>query len=188
VNAQHDSLRNWFNNLEWFKNAGNEAPAGKVVNSSLMPHSSANIEDFAKQYKANPSRWNKAFAYLRNTDFSKLPAGKYPIDGDDVFALITIVPPKPLDSARWEAHRKYNDIHLVIDGKEKIGIAPVAGAKPIVDYNSDRDIGFYTAEGTFFLADQKTFFIVTTNEAHAPGIKADGNEMIKKLVIKVRRN
>lgn len=199
LNAQQDSLRNWFNSRDWFKTGESERTydafgrviekdAGDVVNTDLAPHSSTNIEDFAKQYKANPSRWNKAFAYLQFTDFSKLDTGRYQVDGENVFALITIASPKSIDSARWEAHKNYNDIHYVISGKEKIGIAPLTAAIPVVGYNSGRDIAFYKAKGDFFLSDQKTFFIVTTNEVHAPGVKADGDGMIKKLVIKVKRN
>ncbi len=198
----------WFADMEWFKAPkgatvkrkydafGREvqvdsaqASAQYILNANLHPDPSANKVEFARQYAANSSRWDKAFAYLRNTDFSSLQPGRYPIDGDDVYAVITLGTGKLPDTTMWEAHRNYEDIHYVISGKEKIGIVPLSKAKPVGEYNSARDLGHFSAKGIFYIAEPGTFFIITTKEAHKPGIKADdyGGE-VKKLFIKVRKS
>lgn len=165
-----------------------EEPVQPALREDLRADSSVNIAEFAKQFNANTERWHKAFAYLRNTNFQDLPEGKYEIDGTDVYALVTTGPPKSADSTLWEAHKNYDDIHYVISGKEKIGIAPLTSARPAGAYNAVRDLTYYTAKGNYHLADPGNFIIITAKEAHQPGIRADSDGIIKKLCIKVRRN
>ncbi len=202
----------WFAGMDWFK-GGSGAPSKKkydafgreledesadtasnaasktIVNAGLQPAPPVNMVEFARQYHANPSRWDKAFAYLKNTDFSTLKPGRYPVDGDDVYAVITLGPPKNVDdTTTWESHRNFEDIHYVISGKEKIGIIPLAQAKVVRQYDSARDLAGYSAKGSYYVATPGVFFIITTEEAHRPGIRADGSDMVKKLFIKVRKS
>jgi len=155
----------------------------------IVPSQVVDKLEFARQYHANKEGWDKAFAYLKNTDLSKLEKGKYPIDGENVFAQVSEGPARDVSKSKWESHRNYNDIHCVIKGQEKIGITPVAQAKVIQEYSQEKDIAFYTADnGKFYLARPDTFFIITTKDAHDPGIKVNGDDMVKKIVIKVRNN
>ena len=39
-------------------------------------------------YSGLSERINKSFAYLKETDFSKMETGKYEIDGNNIFALV----------------------------------------------------------------------------------------------------
>ena len=106
----------WFKSREWMHGL------------KLQPHQSIDQLEFAKQYAANKSRWDKAFAYLKTTDYKSLKAGHYQIEGEDVYANVTEAPSKDFDKTQYEAHQNYSDIHLMISGKEKIGAAPVAGS------------------------------------------------------------
>lgn len=153
---------------------------------SSKPHPATDREEFARQYQANPSGWDKAFTYLKETDLNSLKPGKYPIDGEQVYVTVTEGPAKDLDKTRWEAHRNYSDIHYVVKGKEKIGIAPVAAAQLTEAYDPAKDIMFYTAEGNMYLAEPGTFLIISPKYAHRPSIKVDGEGMVKKVVVKIR--
>lgn len=154
----------------------------------LTPHQTIDQQEFRKQYEANPRLWNEAFAYLKETNLPELKPGKYQIDGDSVFALVTEGPARSADTAKWEDHQRYIDIHHVISGKENMGLAPVSSAMVITPYDSGKDIGFYKASGTFYESGPHTFFIVFPKDAHLPGIKIDGsNDRIKKIVIKVKK-
>lgn len=215
VNAQSDTAwtkekaAKWFAGMDWFRGGSGGQPKKKydafgrevedpledtvskaIVNTGLKPELPVNMVEFARQYHANPARWDKAFTYLKNTDFSKVQPGRYPIDGNDVYAVITLGPPKKMeDTTLWESHRNFEDIHYVISGKEKIGIIPLAQAKVAKEYNSATDLANYTAKGSYYVATPGVFYIITTQEAHRPGIRADdsGNE-VKKLFIKVRKS
>ena len=152
------------------------------------PHKSINKVEFARQYQANKMWWDKAFAYLRETDLAKLQPGRYAIDGENVFAIVSEGLTKELDKTMWEAHKNYQDIHFVINGKEKIGITPVASASITKEYDVSKDIAFYTSEGKYYLSDTNNFFIAFTEDAHRPGVKAEGSDTVKKVVIKVRKS
>jgi biofilm protein TabA len=180
-NAQSDGAwteekaAKWYDSQVWLN--GLKATPYQVVNKL----------EFAKQYNANKAAWDKAFAFLRDTDFTRLRAGKYPIDDENVYATISEGPPREISPLKWEAHHTYNDIHFVVKGKEKIGVMPVSNAKVNQEYSETKDIGFYTIDnGNFYVAEPGNFFIVTTKEAHNPSNKIDGYDGVKKVVVKVK--
>ena len=173
--------------------AWNEKSAAKFAHSKewknglkLKVHSSVNNIVFAEQYHKNKAVWDKAFAFLRDSDLLKLKPGKYVIDGDNAYATITEAPSKTFEQSAWESHRKYIDLQYVIKGKEKIGVAPVTTATVIKPYDETKDIANYTAEGTFYIAEPGTFFLFFPGDAHRPNIKVDGYDVVKKLVIKIK--
>lgn len=168
------SIDKWYNSKVWLNGL------------QLTPHKSVNKEEFARQYNLRKEWWDKAFAYLKETDFSSLKPGDYPIVGDDVFARVTEGPTKDFNDTKWEAHRNYLDIHYVLSGREKIGMAPFSTATVLQEYDPAKDIGFYNATGEFYESSPNTFFIAFPGDAHRPGIKTDGSASIKKVVIKIR--
>jgi len=165
--------RKWFEKEDWL---------GGV---RLKPHKSVNVLEFATQYQLNKKYWDEAFAFMKNNDLQKLPKGKYPIDGDHVFATITEDATKDFDKTAWESHRKYTDLQYVIEGEEKIGVCRVSKATVTKPYDEKRDAANYTAKGKIFSAVPGTFFLFFPADAHRPNITPGGNKVVKKLVIKV---
>jgi biofilm protein TabA len=173
-NQTSEAATEWYNKQEWLNGL------------SLTPHNSINKEEFFKEYSKHKVWWDKAFSFMKNTDLANSKPGNYPIDGNNVYAIITEVPLKNIDSSRWEVHKNYNDIHYVITGKAKIGIGSLASATEIVPYDSAKDIGFFKSEGTFYTADPGTFFIASPKDIHRPDLELNGKGRIKKLLIKIR--
>jgi biofilm protein TabA len=165
----------WFKKKEWL----NGAP--------LKPHKSINKEEFARQYRINKVYWDKAFAFLKAQDLQTIAKGKYPIDGDNVFASVTEDPSKDFDKTNWESHRKYIDVQCVLVGEERMGKWPVAEVTSITKpYDEAKDVANYIAPGKFYNIPGGTFIIFFPGEAHRPNITPGGNKVVKKLVIKVR--
>lgn len=169
-----NKVNKWFNSHTWLNGL------------QLEPHKSINKKEFARQYDANKIWWDKAFEYLRVTDLINIPPGRYAIDGDNVFAIITDGPGKEFEQGKWESHRHYNDIQHVIRGEEKIGIAPFPSLTVTEPYDNSKDIAFYTGKGKYYTANPTMFFIFFPENAHRPGIKIHGADPIKKIVIKVK--
>lgn len=153
---------------------------------AMKLHPSTDMAAFATQYQKNQKVWDEAFRFLNRPDLDTLSPGKYPIDGDNVYASVSVGPNKEFDKTQWESHRKYIDLQYVIKGKEKIGVAPVAKATVTVPYSEANDIAHYTAEGKYYVASPGTFFLFFPVNAHRPNIKVDGYDTEKKLVIKIR--
>jgi len=168
------SASKWVKQNEWRKGL------------TLQLHPSTDKVAFATQYHKNEKAWDDALKFLRRPDLDTLSPGKYPIDGDKVYATIGVGPNKEFDKTSFESHRKYIDLQYVIKGKEKIGVAQVSKATVTVPYNEPNDIAHYTAEGKYYIAAPGTFFLFFPVNAHRPGIKVDGYDTVRKLVIKIR--
>lgn len=167
-------------NQEWFKK---QEWLGGL---KLQPHSSVDVQEFARQYHANKKYWDESFAFLKTHDLSKLAPGKYPIDGDNVYASVTEDSTKDFDKSKWESHRKYIDLQYVISGEEKIGVAPVADVKVTEPYNEEKDVAHYSGHGELYFAKPGTFFIFFPGTAHRPNITTGGNKKDHKIVIKIK--
>jgi biofilm protein TabA len=166
--------KEWFNKKDWLNGL------------QLKPHESLDVVEFARQYSINKAYWDKAFIFLRDHDLRTLAKGKYPIDGDNVYASVTESATKNFDSTQWESHRKYVDLQYVITGEEKMGVCPVAKATVTKPYDAARDAANYSAEGKIYMAVPGTFFIFFPSDAHRPNISPGGNKVDKKIVIKVK--
>ena len=166
--------KKWFKKKEW------------LGGLQLKAHETVDVIEFAKQYHANKVYWDKAIAFLKNNDLNKLAKGKYPIDGENVYASVTEDATKDFDKTNWESHKKYIDIQYVIDGEEKIGVYPVAKATVTKEYDEKKDAANYSANGKLYSASPGTFFIFFPSDAHRPNITPGGNKVDKKIVIKVR--
>lgn len=153
------------------------------------PHASINKTEFMAQYLKNKALWNKAFTFLRKVNLDTIRPGKYPIDGDSVFATVTENPTKDFENTKWEFHKKFIDIQMVIKGSEKMGILPIDKLTVTDVYNDKKDVGFgISDEGEFCLAEAGTFLIFFPGDAHRPNIKTEGCDKDKKIVIKVKAN
>jgi biofilm protein TabA len=182
ISAQTTTRDTWTKEKagKWF--LSNQWKNGLKINA----HESVDRVEFARQYHKNKALWDKAFAYLRDTDLEKLAPGKYPIEGTNVFASVTEGPTKDIENARCESHVKYIDIQYVIRGKEKIGACLLPEVKIITPYDSTKDIAFYDGNACkYYEATPDIFFIFFPEDAHRPGIKADGYDTDKKIVIKM---
>ncbi len=172
--AAKKTSSSWFKQGQWYNGL------------KLMPYSDINQAEFENQYKKNKVWWDKAFAYLKDTDLEKLAPGKYPIDGDSVFASVTEGPDKAYEQTNWESHRKMIDIQYIVTGKEKIGVAELSKATVTKPYDPTRDVANYIAAGRFYVAEPGTMYIFFPEDVHRPSIKVDGYDVVKKVVIKVR--
>ena len=169
----HDAKK-WFKKKEW------------LGGLQLKPHKTINKREFARQYHVNKAYWDKAFAFLKEQDIRSLANGRYPIDGENVFAIVTQNPTKDLDSTQWESHRNYIDLHYVVSGQEKMGVYPITKLTVAKPYDATKDIANYSGKGKIYTAVPGVFFLFFPSDGHRPNITTGGNKADKKIVIKVR--
>jgi biofilm protein TabA len=168
------SAKKWVKSREWSNGL------------NLKINSAVDNVEFARQYQANKALWDKAFAFMRDKHLADIAPGKYPLDGDDLFAIITDAPSKEFEQSAWESHRQYIDLQYVIRGEEKIGVSPLPEATLIKPYDKEKDGANYEAEGKYYNATPREFFLFFPNNVHRPNIKVAGYDTVKKLVIKIR--
>jgi len=143
------------------------------------------IHHAASYSRLNPGI-RKALVYLSQTDFSELPVGRYPIKGDEIFALVSAYETRDYDPNRWENHQEYIDVQYLVNGQETIGFTEVNNCIPVTPYDGEKDIAFWMGEGDMLTLRPHMFAVFYPQDAHQPGLVAGTKSLVKKVVIKVR--
>jgi YhcH/YjgK/YiaL family protein len=126
--------------------------------------------------------------YLDKNNIKLLDPGKYPIENEAAYLLIQNYTTNHESDKKWESHRKYIDIQLVLSGFEYIGYCPAKSLIPTEDYNESKDIIFYKEikdgfSRLYIQAD--TFAVFSPGEAHKPGCHISEPSAVKKAVFKI---
>lgn len=143
--------------------------------------------------KCFPSAFARAMSFLEDKDLSTLKPGKYPIEGEMIFAVVLDVVTEPAVTKRLELHRKYIDIQFLISGKEQHLYAhkPLTNAKIIEDSLAEKDIAFYSTpeQVNSLILEAGDYAIYLPGELHAPCCAVnDIPSSVFKIVFKVRRD
>jgi YhcH/YjgK/YiaL family protein len=131
----------------------------------------------------NP-RIRRAFDYIHQVDLSSAGVGRYEIDGENLYAIVQQYNTKPKEAGVWEAHRRYIDLHYVIQGAEKIGYADLSRLTQ-GEYDESKDFLPLYGEGEFLSLENGDFVLLMPQDAHMPGIAIDALLPVKKMVIKI---
>ena len=142
------------------------------------------ILENAHRYVALNRGFAKAFEFLLRSDLKELPVGKYEIDSDRIFAMVSKEPGRRKEDALLETHRKYIDIQLVLAGTDTMGWKPLSLCnKPAREYDQNADIQFFADTPDAWLATESgAFAIFFPEDAHMPLISPG---QIHKVVVKV---
>jgi biofilm protein TabA len=134
----------------------------------------------------------KALVFLQSHDFTKMAMGKYPIDGERVFALVQSYNTRALTDCRPETHKKFLDIQYLVKGKEYMGWCALGHAIKVAEvYDNDKDVTFYKElipESNILLS-TGVFAILYPNDVHRPGGAVEGKSSpVIKVVVKIAVN
>jgi len=131
----------------------------------------------------------KAVEYLRTQDFGKMPDGKYPLDGDKIYANVQRYHTRQPKDCRPELHRKYIDVQYVADGAECLGWCPCSpDLKVISPYDQEKDIAFYEAliPDSSLVLTPDCYAVLYPDDVHSPCMALDDEgEDVIKVVIKI---
>jgi len=97
----------------------------------------ANLSEHAQYHSLHPL-FAEVFKYLESVDFSQYDDGKYPIDGNDMYASISEYVTK--SEGMLEGHLEYIDIQYIVKGSEIIGWAKKDGQKESIPYSNEREV------------------------------------------------
>ena len=141
------------------------------------------IDKFVLYETCNP-HFVKVTRFLKKLNGKHFPAGKLAID-DTVFASVNTYEPKSAEQCTGEAHEKYVDVQVVLEGKEMIGHCPRSlcscGA-----YDEQRDYMESSGPMQFTALGPGHFMVLFPHDAHMPGVQGTGSsKQVTKMVIKV---
>lgn len=106
-------------------------------------------------------------------------------DGD-VYATRFTYQTIPAEESFFEAHKKFLDIHIMVQGSEGVEIAPPESLEEF-DRTESNDFYAYRGLGHYKLAlSPGDFLVVFPGDAHRIKMQADGPETVTKAVFKIR--
>ncbi len=140
----------------------------------------------AKLYYGLGERIETALRYLQQHDCTRLPLGKSPINGEQVYALVQDTITKPRAEGVWEAHRKYIDVQFVAAGVEQMGWANLNSLTVKKPYDAEGDYALFEGSGSFFTVPTGSFAIFFPSDGHIPGVAIDDQpSAVRKIVVKI---
>jgi len=140
----------------------------------------------AALYENLGKHFSKAFNYLKTTDFMKMDAGRYVVDGDQIFAMVSEYETRDASQEKQEAHRQYIDIQYMVSGTELMGVTPLTNQQPSKEYSDEQDYLLFDESPSFFAKVEAGMFIIFfPSDLHMPCISAEPPTRVKKVVMKV---
>ena len=141
----------------------------------------------APRYEFLSPHFAKAFAFLRTVDGTQA-LGRHEIDGDRVFALVQRYVTKPMESALFEAHRRYVDVQYLHAGRETILWAPLASMQEeTMVYDAAKEAALFKVvpDATPLHLSAGHFAVLFPEDAHAPCVVWEQSGEVFKVVVKV---
>jgi YhcH/YjgK/YiaL family protein len=134
---------------------------------------------------------NSKFARVESVlaEFLKNPfdSGRIEIDGDNMWCNVAKYNVEDGTPIKYEAHKEYADVQIMVDGEENIGWASFNECTITEDFKEGCDIAFMDAPNGQLFALRKGYFMVFFPEdAHAPCRKSENADFAHKLVFKVK--
>jgi len=131
-----------------------------------------------------------ALTHLAETDFSRLEAGSYELDGKNLFVIVNDYETKPKEVEPFEVHEHYIDVQYVVSGEEEFGFLPLGSQTPSMPYNAEHDYAEFDYEANkheaaFIPLKAGMFAIFFPDDMHMPGTSSTPKK-VRKVVIKVK--
>ncbi len=143
-----------------------------------------------KNIECGKENFKIAFEWLRSEKWKSLAVGTYEIKGREVYAMVQEYDSRSLDVAKYEKHKKYADVQMVIEGQElMISTTDDSIIGTSLDgFDSEKDIIFfstYTKGASKIVMDPGLVCVLFPEDAHIPCVVYKTSQKIHKLVIKV---
>lgn len=148
------------------------------------------IVDRLSHYKLYPfgKAWQMAFDFLLSLPHDA-EEKKYPLLGDDLFAIVMSYATRSPETSELEAHRKYLDIQMVITGEEVIGWGQADELEIEKPYDAAKDVELYKRPEQGLLRVDLfpgNFMVLLPHDAHMPSLMTHQVPVFtKKVVVKV---
>ncbi len=114
-------------------------------------------------------------------------SGKIEIDGENLWCNVASYKIEDNTPIKYEAHRQYADVQVMVDGEELFGWANLKECTVTEDFKDGGDIAFMTADnGQLFELRKGYFAVFFPEDAHAPCRKSSNSDYAHKLVFKVK--
>lgn len=110
--------------------------------------------------------------------------GRYEFDGG--YFMVQRGVTKPLEEGTFEAHRKYIDVQILLDGSEEVAWSDLKDLTTVISYNPEKDAERLT--GSFEHVMKITrgmFYAAFPHDGHKPVSHTNEQQSFTKIVMKL---
>lgn len=138
-------------------------------------------------YCAEESLLYKAISYASQLE-ATTPDGRYDIEGDDLFGLVMSYDPSPAEERRFEAHKNYIDVQVMLKGEEMIGVSLANNLSLIEAYSAEKDVMFFDTPEVFstLVMEPGYFAVFFPHDIHRPNCQLRESQKNRKVVVKLK--
>lgn len=137
-------------------------------------------------YKGLNKNLDIAIDFICKGSYKNGIIGKNIIDNNSLFFNVDECKTKSLNECCFELHKKYLDIHVIIEGEEIIGYSSLDVLNSKTSYDNKKDFQILEGEQQYYFNMNKNNFIIFfPNEAHMPLISKKNNSYLKKAIFKI---
>ena len=137
----------------------------------------------ARAYRGIHPRLDAVLDRLNEGFLATVGSEAQKLDGDALYVTRFTYDTLPLEDTFFEAHRRYLDVHLMMEGEERVELASPAGLE-LFEHKDD----FYAYRGDAeqsLVLRPESFLVVFPEDAHRIKIAVNGPETVSKVVFKV---
>ncbi|WP_368182695.1 YhcH/YjgK/YiaL family protein [Anaerotruncus rubiinfantis] len=137
-----------------------------------------------RHYLGLSAEMDQALQFIASNDLNTFAPGSHEI-GNGIYFDVVNDKTKLRDACRWEAHQKYTDIQILLEGTDRMGSQPVCDLEIETAYVPD--IAFYRDNGRGLFVDVRPgyFTVFFPWDAHMPLISQGDPASVKKIIFKV---
>ena len=132
-------------------------------------------------------RWLENYAPGGSGSVSSLEDGVHPVAGG--FIIVATMTSRLRSACRYEYHKRFCDVQMVLEGREWLFNAATAGLTPDGAFDARNDVGFFSpapAEVARVTLAPGTFALLFPWDAHLPAIAPDDAQApLRKCVGKI---
>lgn len=141
------------------------------------------IENAALYFAIHP-KFKLAFEHAIRMNAEATPAGRYELDGENMYALVQEYNTKLKEDAKWEAHRRYIDLQYVVQGQESMGYSNIHHLQQ-GEYDASKDFLPLFGEGDQVILRRGCFVLLFPEDAHMPSMAVGESAPARKIVLKI---
>lgn len=142
----------------------------------------------AEKNTVTAEKVNNALEYLNSIDIYKIEKNKKIIVNDDFYYTVQEYETKLVEQCKFESHRKYIDIQIIVNGEELMQIADISRLYIQEEYDGEKDIMFWKTPDQVMSVTLKQgdYIVLYPENAHRGAIKCGKETRVLKIVGKVR--
>lgn len=136
------------------------------------------------RYLGMSSSLDAAIRHLLSADLSQMHKGRNDIDGERAFVNRFDYQTVPQEQAIWEGHVRYADMHVLLSGYEKIGVANAEALKMVIQKPDEDFIGYEGGAEVWFPMTAEDILIVYPEDVHKVKVMNGDSTLVEKACYK----